>query len=199
MRSTAATLALVLTIILAAGIFAWTATHALFYASDSGLPAPAQAEPLTAATSSLPSLLIIPSLNISAHVQYVGVNAQGNMRAPSNFTDVAWYELGTVPGQLGSSVIDGHVDNGLGLDGVFKHLDELKVGDDVYIQMQNGGKLHFVVSDIETYQYQDVPLQMLFSRSDAARLNLITCEGTWVPSGDTYDHRIVIYTKLVNS
>jgi LPXTG-site transpeptidase (sortase) family protein len=129
----------------------------------------------------------------------VGVNALGNMRAPSNFTDVSWYEYGTVPGMVGSAVIAGHVDNGLGLDGVFKHLSDMQVNDDLYIETIGGAMLHFKVSDIETYPYQDVPTTTLFGQDDAARLNLITCDGTWVPGHDTYDHRIVIYTRLVAS
>ena len=212
MRAISVTIALVVAVLLAAGIFLWTADHALFYASDSGLSVPFLPSLASASTSSttatpdkpasadpsLPALLIIPSLKISSHVQYVGVNAAGNMRAPDNFTDVAWYEPGAIPGQVGSAVIDGHVDNGLGLAGVFKRLDQLKVGDDIYIQTNAGKKIHFVVTDIESYPYTSVPAPSLFERSDGTYLNLITCEGTWVPSGDTYDHRLVVYTKLVS-
>jgi sortase A len=182
-------------VIVALGIFSATLVHTVWYAPDSQ---GAQANvPITDATTSLPARLIIPALNINASVQHVGVNVAGAMRAPDNFTDVAWYKYGTTPGNLGSAVIDGHVDNGLGLNGVFKYLDTIKVGDDVYVQTANGSRLHFVVSDIESYPYQSVPLQTLFARDDAARLNLITCEGDWVAGGDTYDHRLVVYATLV--
>ncbi len=201
MRSRTITIAVSCIVVIALSVFAWTTVHALWYAPD-GVPVPAADLNTTGvgiATSSLPSRLIIPALDINANVQYVGVNAVGDMRAPDNFTDVSWYRYGTVPGYLGSAVIAGHVDNGLGLDGVFKHLDTLKVGDDVYIQRNDGTKLLFVVSDIELYPYQDVPTELLFAAADTARLNLITCDGTWVPGGDTYDHRLVIYTTLVGS
>jgi len=186
-------------LILAIVIFAWTLIGATLYAPD-GIPAPAP--PQTAfgeniATTSLPSRLIIPALNINANVQDLGINSIGNMQAPDNFTDVGWYKYGTVPGQLGSAVIDGHVDNGLGLAGVFKQLDSIKVGDDVYVQTIGGQKLHFVVSDIEIYPYQNVPLNTVFAQSDTARLNLITCDGTWVNGKDTYDERLVVYTTYV--
>jgi sortase A len=203
MRSKTITVILVLVVIAAAAVFSLTSVHALWYAPEAGPSAPTStAEAVAtadAAPSALPSRLIIPSLNINAHIQDLGINAAGNMQAPDNFTDVGWYKYGTVPGEIGSAVIDGHVDNGLALDGVFKHLTDIKVGDEVDIETNGGKTLHFVVSDIETYQYQGVPTQTLFNRKDAARLNLITCEGTWVPGGDTYDHRIVIYTKLVGN
>jgi len=185
----------------AVAVFLWVLISSTIYSPDSQSLATPQVLALSAitlsATSSLPSRLVIPSLGINAHIQHVGENAQGNMRAPDNFTDVSWYEYGTVPGNVGSSVIAGHVDNGLGLDGVFKHLSDITIGTDVYIETGGGAKLHFIVSDIEVYPYQSVPAT-LFTQNDAARLNLITCYGTWVTGGDTYDHRTVVYTRLVN-
>ena len=188
--------------LVAAGVFIWTLTTAVWYTptgevASSTLERTAPA--LHASAASLPYRLIIPSLNINAGVQKVGVKADGSMGTPSNFTDVAWYKYGTIPGQVGSAVIDGHVDNGLSLAGVFKHLVDIKVGDDVYVEQANGNKLHFKVTDIETYPYIGAPTEKIFTQTDAARLNLITCEGAWVQSGKTYDHRLVVYTKLVST
>lgn len=122
------------------------------------------------------------------------------MGTPSNFTDVAWYKYGPVPGALGSAVIDGHVDNGLALAGVFKHLVDIKIGDRVTTVTRDGSQLQFAVVAIETYPYQDTPSSTIFATAtDTARLNLITCEGTWVPGGKTYDHRLVVYTQLVST
>lgn len=146
-----------------------------------------------------PARLRIPALNLDANVQQTGLTAAGAMGTPTNFTDVAWYKLGPVPGQLGSAVIDGHVDNGLSLAGVFKHLADIKVGDDVYVETKGGQTLHFVVSDIEIYPYQDTPNNLIFNESDAPRLNLITCDGTWVAAGKTYNERLVVYTELQSS
>src|SRR3989338_5323252 len=155
--------------------------------------------PIEALSSSLPARLVIPALHVDASVQKVGVKADGNMATPSNFSDVAWYKHGTVPGQLGSAVISGHVDNGLALAGVFKHLPEIQIGDDVYVEQQDGNRLHFVVEAIEGYPYKDAPAEKIFAHNDAARLNLVTCEGVWVKSEKTYDRRLVVYTKLVAS
>ena len=203
-RNIASRIIIIFIVVAAAGVFAWTFVHAVVYVPEDAGPVPVMQEGASpglyqVGTSSLPARLTIPSLGINTHIQYVGENAQGNMRAPDNFTDVAWYEYGTVPGDVGSAVIDGHVDNGLGLDGVFKHLSDIIVGADVYIETNGGTMLHFKVSDIEVYPYQNVPTAALFTQHDAAHLNLITCDGTWVAGGDTYDHRIVIYTRLVNS
>lgn len=192
--------ALVALIVLGAiAVFGWTLTTALFYSPSTELPVPSLAStaPATGVPSAqMPSRLVIPALQIDANIQYVGIANSGNMMPPSNFTDVGWYKYGAVPGQLGSAVMDGHVDNGLALPGVFKRLQEIAVGDDIYVQTRGGQQLRFVVQDIEVYPYKSVPTDLLFERKDTARLNLITCAGAWVQSGRTYDRRVVVYATL---
>jgi sortase (surface protein transpeptidase) len=150
------------------------------------------------APSTDPSRLSIPALSINAHVQYVGINAKGNIGTPNNFTDVAWYSYGVVPGATGTAVIDGHVDNGLGLAGIFKHLSNIQIGDEVDVITNGGTKMSFVVTTIQTYDYQNVPAQAIFGTSSASRfLNLITCDGAWVQGGDTYNERLIVTARLV--
>ncbi len=151
-----------------------------------------------ASDTSQPVRLIIPSLSINANVQYVGVTKTGALGVPNNFTDVAWYKYGTVPGQVGSAVMDGHVDNAISLPGVFKHLDQIKVGDDVEVETASSTTLHFVVTDVESYQYQNLPLERIFNTSGGEYLTLITCGGTWDEVVKSYDHRLVVYTKFIN-
>jgi len=146
-----------------------------------------------------PYRLEIPSLGINAGVQYVGIKTNGALGTPSNFTDVAWYKNGPAPGQVGTAVIDGHVDNGLALAGVFKHLGNLNVGDSVYVVDNAGKKLQFVVTGIKTYSYNATPPEDIFAdAADASHLNLITCTGGWVPADKTYNERLVVYTTLVS-
>lgn len=188
-------------------VFVTTLVRALWYAPDQevasstlAVQAPTVARSPTGETrapqpSDLPKRLRIPALGINAHVKSVGVNAQGSMATPGNFTDVAWYKYGTVPGFKGSAVIDGHVDNALALNGVFKRLDQLKPGDDIYVTTASS-TLHFVVAETVSYTSEQVPLETLFNRADKPRLNLITCDGTWMRSKKEYDHRLVVYAEL---
>jgi hypothetical protein len=52
------------------------------------------------------------------------------------------------------------------------------------------------VADVEIYDVQDVPRDLVFGRSDMARLNLITCNGTWDQASKSYDKRVVVYAVL---
>jgi LPXTG-site transpeptidase (sortase) family protein len=145
----------------------------------------------------LPKTLSIPSLNIETNIKHVGVTASGNMATPGNFSDVAWYKFGPAPGFTGSAVIAGHLDNALAINGVFKNLNKLQAGDDVYIESNGGTKYHFKVTDVKTYPYNDAPTEQIFNSNDAARLNLVTCAGEWDKKLKTYTERLVVYTALV--
>lgn len=149
--------------------------------------------------STWPKKLIIPSLKISAHVQYVGRTASGAMGVPTNFTDVAWFREGTIPGDAGVALLDGHVDNGLALPGVFKHLSSIKSGADIYLTEENGKKLHFKVKSVDLYPYNDPQTASIITAPDGDKhlLRLITCEGSWVASDKTYNKRLVVTAELV--
>ncbi len=144
-------------------------------------------------TPDAPRRLIIPSLEINAVVQKVGVNKKGSMGVPSNYRDVAWYSKGAFPGDEGSAVIAGHYDNGLGLSGVFKYLSEIKIGDEIEIDTVSGRKIKFVVTGTQTYDYNDPAATAIFAAADGERLlRLVTCGGNWVAADKTYDKRIVV-------
>lgn len=185
----------------AAGVvFATTLARATWYAPDgevasSTLAAAAPAR--QARESELPRWLRIPALEIRAQVRYVGINEKGNMATPGNFTDTGWYKYGTVPGFEGSAVIDGHVDNALGLSGVFKNLHTLKAGDEVLVDTASS-TLRFVVTEVASYAVAEVPLERVFNTKGGAYLNLITCTGDWDRAADQYDRRLVVYTKLAS-
>jgi LPXTG-site transpeptidase (sortase) family protein len=182
-----------------------TVRRAVYYAPDTEVVPPSTVGTTTTATeigtavtsSEKPARLLIPSLDISAAVQYVGVKANGAMANPSNFKDVGWYKYGTVPGREGSAVIAGHVDNALALDGVFKELGKIRVGDEVYVVRNDDVKLRFKVTRIEEYPYKEAPAQEIFATGGGKYLNLITCSGTWVKEEKSYDKRLVVYTALV--
>lgn len=142
-----------------------------------------------------PARLIIPSLNIDSTIEMAGRTQGGAMESPSNFRDVAWYKEGARPGEDGSAVIAGHLDNALGLSGVFKNLDMLTVGSYVYVETSSGEEMRFRVMRVAEYPYDEVPTRELFERDGGVYLNLITCAGEWLQKHKTYDHRLIVYTE----
>ncbi|MBX4191929.1 class F sortase [Candidatus Parcubacteria bacterium] len=180
-----------------AGAFAVTTlVHALWIAPED-IPLPQKLAPESRAPlkEGAPIRLKIPAVGIDANVEDVGISARGAMSVPHLYQDVGWYRYGPAPGEEGSAVIDGHVDNGFGLAGVFKHLNEIKAGDEIVVTT-TAGDVHFVVDEVATYDYHQVPTSRIFTEKGDPRLVLITCEGEWVEGEKTYDHRLVIYASL---
>lgn len=150
----------------------------------------------TSAVAGVPERIRIPAIGVDASLEHVGLGKTGNMAVPLQYADAGWYRYGPPAGAMGSAVIDGHVDSGLGIPAVFARLSELRAGDDIYIDTNRGESIRFVVESEATYALADVPRGMLFNRADRARLNLITCEGTWIPDQKMYDERHVVYAVL---
>ena len=143
------------------------------------------------ATSPYPMRVRIPSIALNSPIENMGVVENGQLDVPDGSTkNVGWYQGGTTPGNAGSAVLDAHV------FAAFARLHDLKVGSDIYIDTSANTTLHFVVQETDTYALSQVPLQQLFNRDDAPRLNLITCAGKLTPDRSTYDHRLVVYARL---
>jgi len=149
--------------------------------------------------SELPVRLIIPAIAVDAHVQHVGVVADGsgNMDIPSNFSDVGWYEPGTRPGMIGSAVIAGHYNGKNVPRAVFYDLDKLQIGDEIIIKSAKRIEDIFQVVRIEAYDYDAVTTEIFLSHDGQRRLNLITCGGIWLPDVGMYDRRVVIFATSV--
>jgi len=153
-------------------------------------------------TKASPSRLLIPAISINAAVEEVGILTKGDfagdMATPtqSPWTNVGWYDAGPRPGERGSAVIDGHLDDNHGYPAVFWNLRKLHMGDEVSVVMSNGKKLTFHVTRIASYPPKAAPLQDIFGNSGGIYLNLITCAGDWIPSQHQTTLRLVVYTTL---
>ena len=192
-------LALTLTIT-AVVVFAYTLVTASVYdPGDSNIVTTVHAAfahaPLPQADD--PVRFTIPALNIDAHVQPVKVSGHNTIGVPTNFTDVGWYIYSPPPGSPGSAIIDGHVDNGLALAGVFKHLSDIRIGNAVEITTRGGTVLHFTVIRIDTYPYDSTSTDAMIYPHPGSYLRLITCGGTWLRARKTYDTRIVVTAEVV--
>lgn len=154
---------------------------------------------ITGATTSapfVPTKLIVPSLSIDASVEQVGVKDNGQMANPSGFTTVGWYKHGAKAGEEGNAVIAGHVNNGLGLSGVFARLNEVAIGQEIIVRGEGGKELRYTIVQKSQFMTQGAPLDDIFRIVGPSGLVLITCEGDWDPSSRSYDRRLVVTARL---
>lgn len=138
-----------------------------------------------------PIRLIIPSINVNAQIQQLGVNLLGEMEVPTNIIDAGWFKLGPKPGDFGSAVIAGHLNGKNGKIGVFANLDKLKPGDKIMVEMNDHQTKTFTVDQIKIFNSGYAP--EVFSSSDGNNLNLITCDGYWDKTKQSYSQRLVVF------
>jgi sortase A len=142
----------------------------------------------------LPLRLKIPSINIDTSIEYLGLTSDGAMDVPKGPTDVAWFDLGPRPGEVGSAVIAGHFGWKDGIPAVFDNLYKLQKGDKIYVESQKGTVITFVVRESKIYD-SEANVESVFNSSDGkAHLNLVTCTGVWNVIEKSRSERLVIFT-----
>lgn len=142
----------------------------------------------------LPVRLKIPSINVDAAMEYVGLTPQGAVGIPLDPDNAAWFDTSPRPGEIGSSVITGHVNWYYGAKGVFENLSKVKPGDKIMVQDVKGSTITFVVREIRKFEAAAQAADVFVSADDKAHLNLITCDGVWNKNAKQYTERLVVFT-----
>lgn len=147
-----------------------------------------------------PARFSAPTVGINAKILSVGLTSTGNMDTARGWENVAWYKNGPLPGQPGSAVIAGHYEsgpniNGTHVPGVFEKLNQVKIGEKLYVTDGNGKKLSFTVTDMKIVD-KDSQTADIFTSNGPARITVITCQGTWLPAQKTFSHRLIVTAVL---
>lgn len=143
----------------------------------------------------LPVRLKIAKLSIDANIVYLGLTKSGNMESPVKLEDLGWYKYGPHPGDRGTAVIAGHLD-GVKEPGVFVDLAKLQQGDSISVTDGNGQIASFTVSKTQVYSSNEQPKEV-FGQTEEAKLNLITCAGTWDAAQKQFSKRLVVFADKV--
>ncbi len=147
----------------------------------------------------VPVRLIIPAIQVDALIETVSVLNSGDLDTPRQqpWTDVGWYNASPDPGNLGSAVIDGHLDRPGGFPAVFWNLRNLQAGNQLKVLHRSGKMSVFTVNSVASYPVNAVPLQAIFGNGAGKYLNLITCAGGWLQSQHQTTLRMVVYASLM--
>jgi sortase (surface protein transpeptidase) len=150
------------------------------------------------AARSVPVSMRIPAIGVSSSLSSLGLNADKTVQVPTKFAEPGWYKLGPTPGQKGSAVILGHVDDKKG-PAVFFKLRSLKAGDKVDVSLANGAIAHFAVKSVATYSKAQFPAAKVYASQGYAALQLVTCGGKFDKATGHYESNVVAYTTLVST
>ncbi|MFJ5114657.1 class F sortase [Streptomyces sp. NPDC088551] len=169
-------------------------------ARPSGAPPPPRSSgsPATAGRAlgrSVPVALRIPAIGVDTPVMGLGLAPDGSVQVPPITADdrAGWYRHSPTPGQVGPSVILGHVTVGAYGDGVFRHLARLRRGDRIVARLKNGTEAWFAVSAVRTVAKADFPTDDVYGDVDRPELRLITCGGP--RDGGEYLDNVIVFAE----
>jgi hypothetical protein len=150
---------------------------------------------------SLPVSVDIPAIDVNSGLLHLGVNADGIIQVPSLSTEAsvaAWYKFSATPGQIGASVIEGHLDSYRG-PAVFFRLGALRPGDRIDVTRADGLTAVFRVTGVRQYLKSNFPAKRIYGAANYAALRLITCGGTFDYATGHYLSSTVVYASLISA
>ena len=148
-----------------------------------------------------PTHLTIPAIGVNSSLLGLGLNPDRTVQVPPLGADskAGWYRYSPTPGQLGPSIILGHIDTAKYGPGVFFKLGALRKGDAVSIRRSDRTVAVFRVDAVAAYKKDQFPTLTVYGNTDHAALRLITCGGKFDTSAKSYEENIVAFATLVSS
>ncbi|WP_299037676.1 class F sortase [uncultured Pseudokineococcus sp.] len=147
-----------------------------------------------------PVRLRVPAVGIDTDLLHLGLNEDGTLAVPPRTgpdnLKASWYDGSPRAGQVGPTVIAGHIDSREG-PSVFYRLGELEPGDEVHVDRADGTTATFVVDTAERYPKDDFPTQRVYGSTDDPQVRLITCGGVFDRTTGHYRDNTVVYGHLV--
>ncbi|WP_329277184.1 class F sortase [Streptomyces sp. NBC_01451] len=165
-----------------------------------GHPRSDRPESATPALPPSPPLRIrIPTIGVNAPLMGLGLTPTGSLEVPpAEREDLAgWYEAGTAPGETGTAIVAGHVDNADG-PSVFYRLGALEKGGAIEVERLDGSTALFTVDAVEVYDKNHFPDEKVYGAAPRPELRVITCGGGYTP-GTGYEGNVVVFAHLTGS
>ena len=143
-----------------------------------------------------PVKLFIPDIGVKTRLIRLGLTSVHTLEVPISATIAGWFTGSPRPGEIGASIIAGHIDSHSG-PGVFFHLHDLRRGDHVYVTRANRSVANFRVTAVRQYAKDRFPTTAVYGPVPDAELRLITCGGIFDYSTGSYLSNVVVYAVLV--
>ncbi|MGW6548596.1 class F sortase [Streptomyces massasporeus] len=166
-------------------------------AADNRVPAGTFAGTVPPLPYSLPDRVRIPAIQVDAPIIPVGLDADGWVGAPppEDPNLAGWFTGAVTPGEKGTAVVVGHVDNQQG-PAVFYGLGALKQGNRVEVARQDGKTAMFEIYGVEVFEKNNFPGDRVYASKGAAELRVITCGGGFSKQ-EGYAGNVVAFARLV--
>lgn len=161
---------------------------------------PVSSAPESPALPHSPPLRIrIPAIHVDAPLMGLGLTPTGSLDVPPAEREnlAGWYEAGTAPGETGTAIVAGHVDNTDG-PAVFFRLGALEKGSGIEVERRDGTTALFTVDAVEVYDADHFPDEKVYGAASRPELRVITCGGPYSPRTG-YAGNVVVFAHLTGS
>lgn len=145
-------------------------------------------------SGAVPLRVRIPGIAVDADVIDLGVTSDGTLEVPEDFSQVGWYTGRATPGDVGPSVVVGHVDSWEG-PAVFYRLSDLEAGDIVEIDRSDGTVARFEVVSLAWAEKSDFPTERVYGATEEPTLRLVTCGGEFDPDAKSYLSNLIVFAE----
>ncbi|MEU2286266.1 class F sortase [Streptomyces sp. NPDC013178] len=145
----------------------------------------------------VPDRVRISAIQVDAPIVPVGLDVDGWVAAPppEDPNLAGWFTGAVSPGEKGTAVVVGHVDNKQG-PAVFYGLGALKKGQHVEVARKDGRTAVFEVYGIEVFEKSNFPGDRVYASKGTPELRVITCGGGF-SKANGYDGNVVAFARLV--
>jgi hypothetical protein len=146
---------------------------------------------------SVPGRVRIPAIQVDAPVTPVSLDADGWIGAPPPEEPhlAGWFTGAVSPGEKGTAVIVGHVDNRRG-PAVFYGLGALRKGNRIEVLRRDKKTAVFEVYGIEVFSKAHFPGDRVYGSKGTPELRVITCGGGFSKRNGS-DGNVVVFARLV--
>lgn len=145
-----------------------------------------------------PVSIDVPKIDAKSSLIPLGLNPDNTVEVPpvTQPMQAGWYMNGPTPGEVGPSVILGHVD-GNKQKGIFFRLKELTPGDKVSVARKDGTTAEFAVTKVERVPKDKFPTEAVYGDTTEPELRLITCGGVFDKASRNYLDNIIVFARLI--
>ncbi|MEU9451420.1 class F sortase [Streptomyces sp. NPDC048277] len=152
-----------------------------------------------ALSPSPPTRIRIPAIHVNAPLMGLALTPAGSLDVPpaAEKNLAGWYEAGTTPGETGTAIVAGHVDNTEG-PAVFYALGALKRGAAIEVDRRDKSVAVFSVDAVEVYQARNFPDAKVYGAAKRPELRVITCGGGYSRTTG-YQGNVVVFAHLTGS
>ncbi|MFJ8779514.1 MULTISPECIES: class F sortase [unclassified Streptomyces] len=146
-----------------------------------------------------PDRVRIPAIGVDAPLMGLALTRSGSLDVPpaGRKNLAGWYEAGTTPGETGTAILAGHVDNAEG-PAVFYDLGALRKGSAIEVDRRDGSVAVFTVDAVEVYDAKNFPDEKVYGAANRPELRVITCGGGYSRSTG-YRGNVVVFAHLTGN